>query len=138
MGIPLKVSDGLFAVAKHEAKATDRSITAQVEHWAKIGRAVEAIVAHDELLALKEAGELLTPVFPSKMRRKEVHDTLMRIMTNADREAARAAIRKSGKARYGTDPAHPGMLVQILPDGTRRLGRLEARRFVVADEGSTT
>jgi hypothetical protein len=62
----------------------------------------------------------------------------MRIMTNADREAAHAAIRKSGKAQYGSDPAHPGMLVQILPDGTRRLGRLEGRRFVAADKGSTT
>jgi len=39
------VSDGLFAVAKEEAKAADRSITAQVEHWAKIGRAVEAVLA---------------------------------------------------------------------------------------------
>ena len=134
VGIPLKVSTGLFAVAKHEAKMTDRSITAQVEHWARIGRAVEAIVAHEELLTLKEAGEMLTPVFPSKVRRQQVHDLLMHIMGGADREAARAAIQKSGRPRYGTDPAHPGMLIQFLPDGTRRLGRLEGRRFVAANK----
>src|SRR5256885_14089275 len=64
MGIPLKVSDTLFAVAKQEAQATQRSITAQVEHWARIGRAVEAVLAHQELLTLKHVGELLTPLYP--------------------------------------------------------------------------
>lgn len=130
MPMPLKVSDALLAVARQEAAAADRSITAQVEHWARIGRAVEAILGHEELLTLKRAGELLTPVFPSATRRREVHDLLVALAASPDREATKAAVRRSGKARYAADPAHPGLLVQIFPDGTRRLGRLEGRRFV--------
>ena len=133
MGIPLKVSDGLFAVAKQEAQATERSITAQVEHWARIGRAVEAILAHEELLTLKQVGEILTPLYPSAARRQEVHDLLARIASSTDREPIKAALRDSGAPLYATDPEHPGMIVQVLPDGTRTPGRLEGRRFVPAN-----
>jgi len=137
MGVPLKVSGSLFAVAKQEAEATQRSITAQVEHWASIGRAVEAILAHRELLALKGAGELLASLFPSANRRQEVHDLLTRLATTSDREAAKELIRAGGKPLYTTDPHHPGMLVQVLPDGARTLGRMENRRFVPIESKST-
>jgi hypothetical protein len=130
MGIPLKVSDSLFAIAKQEAQATERSITAQVEHWALIGRAVEAILAHQELLTLKQVGEVLTPLFPSTARRQEVHDLLTRIAASTDREPTKKALRESGAPLYATDPEHPGLIVQVLPDGTRTPGRLEGRRFV--------
>jgi len=130
MGTPLKVSDTLFAIAKQEAQATERSITAQVEHWALIGRAVEAILAHQELLTLKQVGEVLTPLYPSVARRQEVHDLLMRIAASTDREPTKKALRESGAPLYATDPEHPGMIVQVLPDGTRTPGRLEGRRFV--------
>jgi len=130
MGTPLKVSDRLFAIAKQEAQATERSITAQVEHWALIGRAVEAVLAHQELLTLKQLGEILTPLFPSAARRQEVHDLLTRIAASPDREPTKKALRESGAPLYATDPDHPGLIVQVLPDGTRTLGRLEGRRFV--------
>lgn len=130
MGTPLKVSDTLFAIAKQEAQATERSITAQVEHWALIGRAVEAILAHQELLTLKQVGEVLTPLYPSVARRQEVHDLLTRIAASTDREPTKKALRESGAPLYATDPEHPGMIVQVLPDGTRTPGRLEGRRFV--------
>ena len=130
MGMPLKVSDSLYAIAKQEAQATERSITAQVEHWALIGRAVEAILAHQELLTLKQVGEVLTPLFPSAARRQEVHDLLTRIAGSTDREPTKKALRESGAPLYATDPEHPGLIVQVLPDGTRTPGRLEGRRFV--------
>ena len=130
MGTPLKVSDNLFAVAKEEAQDTQRSITAQVEHWARIGRAVEAVLAHQELLTLKQVGELLEPLYPSAARRSEVHDLLTRIASSTDREVTKAALRDAGAPLYATDPDYPGMIIQVLPDGTRTPGHLENRRFV--------
>ena len=135
MGTPLKVSDGLFALAKQEAQATQRSITAQVEHWARIGRAVEAILAHQELLTLKQLGDLLTPLYPSATRRQEVHDLLAGIAAGADREATKATLRAAGTPLYATDPEHPGMIIQVLPDGTRIPGRMEGRRFIPIANG---
>lgn len=130
MGTPLKVSDSLFTVAKKEAQATQRSITAQVEHWARLGRAAEVILPHRELLALKEAGELLTPASSSPVQPQEVHDLLMRVATSTDREATMATIRASGTPLYETDPEYPGLIVQVLPDGTRTPGHIENRRFI--------
>jgi len=130
MGTPIKVSDSLFAVAKEEAQATQRSITAQVEHWARIGRAVEAVLAHQELLTLKQVGEILEPLYPSAARRREVHELLTKIASSTDREVTKAALRDADTPFYATDPDHPGMIIQVLPDGTRTPGHLENRRFV--------
>jgi hypothetical protein len=130
MGTPLKVSDSLFTLAKQEAQATQRSITAQVEHWARIGRAVEALLAHQELLTLKQVGELLTPTFPSAVQRERVHELLTQVADSADREVTKRALHASGGPVYGTDPEHPGLIIQAWPDGTRIPGRLEGRNFV--------
>jgi hypothetical protein len=37
----IRVSDTLFAEAEREARLMHRSIAAQVEHWVKLGRALE-------------------------------------------------------------------------------------------------
>ena len=42
---------------------------------------------------------------------------------------ARAEIKRYGTPMYGTDPKHPGFIVEELPDGTRRLGKFVNRRF---------
>jgi hypothetical protein len=68
--------------------------------------------------------------------RQEVHDLLMRIATSTDREAIKAALRAAGTPLYSADPEHPGMIVQVLPDGTRTLGHMEGRRFVPLESKS--
>ncbi|MEK6558366.1 MAG: ParD-like family protein [Candidatus Margulisiibacteriota bacterium] len=42
MAQAIKVSDDLYSIAKARAKAEHRSIPAQIEYWAKIGR-----ISHD-------------------------------------------------------------------------------------------
>ena len=130
MGTPLKVSDSLFAAARAEAAAENRSITQQVEHWARIGRAVEAAVTHRELRELKTTGEVSAPVFTPAARRREVQALLVRVARDSDRSLAQAAIHESGGPVYASDPTRPGAIVQVLPDGTRRTGRMSGRRFV--------
>lgn len=41
MGSAVKLSDELVASARHESEIYSRSMTQQIEHWARIGRAVE-------------------------------------------------------------------------------------------------
>lgn len=41
-----------------------------------------------------------------------------------------AGIHCQGGPLYTTDPKHPGLVVEVLPDGTKRLGRLENRTFI--------
>jgi hypothetical protein len=55
MGMPVKLSDELVESARQEAASTDRSITGQIEHWAKIGRSVETVLRRQDIQALKRA-----------------------------------------------------------------------------------
>jgi hypothetical protein len=130
MPSPVKISDRLWALAREEARGTHRSTTAQIEHWATLGRAVEVMVAYRDVLALKRAGHTL-PI-PAQVSRGEVHALLMGLVEDADREKVKARISAAGTPLYTTDPENPGMVVEVQPDGTRTPGHLEGRRFVPA------
>lgn len=41
MGTSIKISDSMAEAARSEGRVMTRSLAAQLEHWAKIGRAVE-------------------------------------------------------------------------------------------------
>ncbi|HEV8308519.1 MAG TPA: hypothetical protein VGW35_12725 [Methylomirabilota bacterium] len=135
MPSPVKVSDRLLALAKAEAQSAHRSATAQIEHWATLGRAIEVMVAYRDVLALKRAGQAL-PI-PTFARRDEVHRLLARLVEDGDRESIKARIRAAGTPLYATDPGHPGRIVEVHPDGTRTRGYLKRRRFMPAGGKST-
>ena len=135
MAAPVKVSDRLLALAKQEGRGTHRLATAQIEHWATLGRGVEVLVAYSEVLALKSAGQTL-PI-PTFVRREDVHDLLAGLVGDEDRASVKARIRAAGTPLYTTDPDHPGMIVEIQADGSRTRGSLKGRRFVPAGEKSS-
>jgi hypothetical protein len=130
MPLPVKVSDELLALAKEEARGAHRSATAQIEHWATLGRAVEAMLAYGEMLALKRVGQTL-PI-PPVVSREDLHDLLAGLAAGPDRERVKARIRASGLPLYAADSEHEGMIVEVRSDGTRTPGHLKDRRFVPA------
>ena len=105
MAVPVKGSDRLLALAKEEAQSTHRSATSQIEHWATLGRAVEAMAAYGDMLALKKLGETL-PV-PPRVRAEDIHEVLMAIAQEPNRQAIKARILAAGTPVYATDPAYP-------------------------------
>ena len=135
MPAPVKISDRLLARAKEEAKGTHRSVTAQIEHWATLGRAVEVMAGHREVLMLKRAGERLA--MPTWVRRDDVEAVLTPLMHDADRESVKARIWAGGGPRYEADPEDPEGVIQITPDGRRTRGRLDGRTFVPAGRSAT-
>jgi hypothetical protein len=130
--MPVKLPDDLVRVARAEAEATSRSLTAQVEHWARLGRAVESALLHEDALALKRTGGDVRSAFAGERKREAVLALLDAIAGSPERSGVAARVRRSAKAVYGTDPEFPGMIVRIEPDGTHTPGRLENRRFVPA------
>jgi hypothetical protein len=133
MPAPVKVSDRLLTLAREEAESTHRSATAQIEHWATLGRAVEALVAHQDLLALKRAGQALP--LPASVAREDVHRLLARLAEGRDRERVKRKIHAAGAPVYAADPDRPDLLIEIRPDGTRVRGRMQGRRFVAVPGG---
>lgn len=137
MGMPVKLSDDVVTAARTEARRADRSITAQIEHWAKLGRALEAGMSYPDLMALKDSGGDLTRAFADPSKRATIRDLLERIARSADRSAVVQTLRRRGKARFEADEELPGVLVRIDPDGSRTRGRLVNRRFVALPEAPT-
>ena len=132
MGMPVKLPDDLVQSARAEAQAASRSIAAQVEHWARLGRAAESALLHEDALALKRSGGDVRSAFAGKQKREAVLALLDAIVGSTERSGVVERIHRSAKAVYGTDPEFPGMVVRIDPDGTRTPGRFENRRFVPA------
>lgn len=128
MGMPVKLSDELVESARAEAANTDRSITGQIEHWAKIGRSVEMVLQHQEVQALKRSP--LNARLTSATRHA-IQAALERVIAEGDRRSLARSLR-SGRTVYQSDPKGSGLTERIEPDGSRTVGRFVNRRFVPA------
>lgn len=75
---------------------------------------------------------------PAFVRREEVHELLVGLVSDIDREMVKTRIRAGGTPLYTSDPGHPGMIVEVRADGTRTRGYFEGRRFVPMPEIPST
>lgn len=133
MAQPVKVGDALIEAARAAAEENNRSMAAQIEHWALLGRAVEKTLTLGDALALKRSeGQL------DASARAKVAEALSNALDPDRSNIARTTIGVRDPIRYETDPALPGFLIQRLPDGRRRLGRMVNREFVVVESLAKT
>jgi hypothetical protein len=124
MGMPVKLSADLVNDAREEAKTADRSITSQIEHWARLGRSVESLLRHDDVIALKRADrEDDSPLAPTT--KSAILAALRTAMSTGSRQLA--ATLMQGRTVYQDDA---GRIERIDPDGNRVTGRLVERSFV--------
>jgi hypothetical protein len=119
MGLPIKISDALTLAARTEAEVFERSIASQVEHWAQIGRAVEQLLGHDQVAALKRQAGV-----------REFSEAMRQASSEAGQRRALAHLRKLGGPRYSLDPSRRGGILRIEADGSRTRGRFVRRKFV--------
>lgn len=104
-------------------KRQDRSLTSQIEHWARLGRNVESLLRHEDVLALKRSGE--GPLAPPT--RRAILAALRRIAADGIRTELSARL-KEGRTVY--QDAGPDRVERIEHDGTRTIGRFVNRRFI--------
>jgi hypothetical protein len=131
MARAVKVSDELVSEAAAEARVMERSTAGQIEHWARIGRAIERSpnFSHrrvKECLSGRRAFQAL-----QEEEQAVVTAETRRALSNLppDPEFAKE-LRKSGVASHGTDPRFPGKIIEVRPDGTRYAGTFQEGRFV--------
>ena len=90
MGSPVKVADELAEAAKETAELANRSMAKQIEHWARLGRAVEQLVKTSDVMVFK--AHLADPLDAD--RTSEARSALERLVKalveRTDRDAARA------------------------------------------------
>lgn len=118
MSMPLRIADEILVPARQEADASDRTLASQVEHWAKLGMAIERVLGREYALSLKRRGLAV-----------DLNEALSHASSSAGQEQALAAL-KTSKVRYSADPSRPGRMVRISSDGSRTTGRFVKRTFV--------
>ncbi len=113
---PVKLSDALVEDARATGEVAERSIAGQIEHWARLGRVVEAVLRGDEALALKKRRGALSLSAALDVDTPEGHE---RFRTQRDNRAF---------PRYERT-LERGVFVRIDEDGRRTLGTLRGRAF---------
>jgi ParD-like antitoxin of type II ParDE toxin-antitoxin system len=118
MGQPVKLSEQLVLDARLAGKAGERSIAGQIEHWAKIGRAVELHLRSGEVLKLKRHGES-----------RPLSTLLSSVGTAEGRKLLASHLAKQPFPHFEAAPSGRGLVVRIDEDGTRTVGRFVNREF---------
>jgi hypothetical protein len=124
--IPLRIDSELVNRARETGGLMERTPTAQIEFWAKLGRVMEGVMSHAGVVALKQAANV------NRL------DELLNLSTSPrGKERALAEIRRHSGPTYSSAPGEAGVLIERAADGTQRRGRFVNRRFApLADAGA--
>jgi hypothetical protein len=118
MSQPVKLSDALVLDARMAGEAFQRSLTSQVEFWARLGRAIEPVLDGAHVLALS---------------RNAAVQPLSVCIASVDTPEGRRRVSEYLETRpfphYEATPDAAGLLVRIEADGTRTVGRFVNRKF---------
>jgi hypothetical protein len=121
MSQPVKISDPLVLDARLTSELAERSIAGQIEFWAQLGRAIEPLLAGDQVLALRRAGEV-----------KPLSACIEAVDSPQGRRLVAEHLHAQPFPHYEPAPGRPGMLIRIAVDGKRTVGRFVRRRFKAA------
>ena len=122
MSQPVKLSDELVLDARLTSEIAERSIAGQIEYWAQLGRAIEPLLRGAQALALRRSGAV-----------KPLSECLQSVDSDEGRRRVAEHLQSQAFPHYEPAPDAPGMLVRILADGTRTVGRFVNRQFKEAD-----
>lgn len=117
MSQPVKISDALVLDARLTAEAAERSIAAQIEFWARLGRAIEPLLRGDRAIALRRAGDA-----------KPLSNCLRDVDSPRGRRRLADYLKTLPYPHYEQADS-PGLLIKIDSNGKRTLGRFVNRQF---------
>jgi hypothetical protein len=125
---PVKLPDALIDEARDAARREHRSLAGQIEHWAELGRALEADLRGGELRAALDRADRPAAGAGEGAR---LADAFATALSDESRDAFSREL--AHRTTYGTDPTFPGWIVRYEHDGTCTPGRLVNREFVPAE-----
>jgi hypothetical protein len=134
---PVKLSDSLIEAAREAAPTAHRSLAAQVEHWAALGRAIEGSLTSEQSAILKRSmvrEPAARPYMPAVAAdpAQVLAAALEHAVSPAFAAQVRASLGKTEGPKYGAHKDYPGYLVRHNADGTLTPGRMVKRKFVPA------
>lgn len=118
MSMPVKLSDSLVLDARIAGEVMERSISGQVEFWARLGRAIDPILNGDQAMAASRRG-----------LDRSLSEILAEVDTPIGRQRMAEHLDGLPYPHYQPHPDRPGLLIRIEADGSRTIGRFKQRIF---------
>jgi hypothetical protein len=126
MAKTVKISDALYQLAKSEAETMHRSLPMQIEYWCTIASKIEKAGVPVTMLAEIAKSK---PAAADAVRVYELLQAWLRTPDVRALEAFRHRLASTGLSVYESDPAHPGLVIAVHPDGTREVGEFTPAGF---------
>ena len=118
MSMPVKLSDALVLDARVAGEVMERSISGQVEFWARLGRAIDPLLNGTQAMSVSRRGGA-----------RPLADLIDEVGQTAGRERLAEHLASVPYPHYDPHPDRPGVLVRTMADGTRTAGRFVKRVF---------
>jgi len=127
MSTPLRVNKHLFQEAEAEGALLNRSAAKQVEFWAKLGKQIAHTLSPADILALMQGIANVHIQIPASqpVNPDEIFAAVDK--TNANKNSSQQITRST--LYYEASKTQPGLLDQVMPEGTRRCGRFRDGTF---------
>jgi hypothetical protein len=127
MPTPVKLSDELVRSAKRSGLVAHRSVPAQIEYWAELGKLAEPDLYQKTRQRAFKAGQLNF----DDLSEKEQEDAVMIAITTPTKTSFDPKV--TGKAVCEWDE-ELNSLVEYRPDGSAWTGKIKNRKFVAEEK----
>ena len=118
MDQPVAISDDLIREASLMAEVSERSLSAQIEFWASLGRSVEPLLRGEQVVALRRSS-----------RARPLSEALRDVDTEEGRKRVKGYLDAGPHPQFEAVPDSPGLYRKIEADGTVTLGKFVNRIF---------
>jgi hypothetical protein len=123
MSMPVKLSDSLVLDARIAGEAMERSISGQVEFWARLGRAIDPILNGTQAIATSRQGMV-----------RSLSELIAEVEAPPGRQRLAGHLDGLPFPHFQPHPDRAGLLIRIDADGSRTVGRFQQRIFTpIAD-----
>lgn len=117
--VPLRIDSELVNHARSAGALFDRPPTAQIEHWAKLGRVLDRVLSGESVAKVKQRGKVV-----------DLDRVVALSQTEKGRKKALAVIARHAGPVYEADPKRRDLIIERRADGSKRRGRFANRQFV--------
>lgn len=118
MPTPVKLSEPLVRDARVAAAATERSLTGQVEYWARLGRAAELVLRAPAAIRLSQMGAA-----------RPLSECLAAVGTAEGRKLLASFLSSRPYPQFAPVPGKPGFFAKTEKDGSSQVGKFVGREF---------
>ncbi len=118
MSMPVKLSDALVLDARVAGEVMERSISGQVEFWARLGRAIDPLLNGAQAMSVSRRGVA-----------QPLADLIAEVGQAGGRERLAQHLASLPFPHYEPHPDRPGVLIRTMADGSRTVGRFVQRAF---------